>query len=99
MKRHPWRELKTLENKLTDLVATETAPKPGLLERLRELFDLCSTADDADQAICFYGSKSLLAQSDGDIEAAIEYREIEAKLIQLIYEYEEKNRLYPGFAT
>jgi hypothetical protein len=91
MKRNLWRELKDIEIETTDLLASGIIPKRRAVTRLRNLFAQCSLAPDANDAICYHGSKAILAQLDGDIEIAIKHRETEARMINRLYELEEEN--------
>ena len=88
---HPWPELKRYENKITRKLAKGKTPKPEHVEQIRSLFAQCETAPDADEALCYQGAKAIIAELDGDIDTAIKYREIEAKLIERLYQLEEEN--------
>lgn len=87
----PWRELKDAEiTILTRQRADE--PIPDLVwDRIRELFDMCRQATDAEAAICFHGVRALLAERDGDISRAIKHRMIEIEKIERLHEEEKRN--------
>ena len=91
MKEYPWRNLKQRETEVMDALLAGDVPTPTLVDDFRKLFASCATAPDAKEAICYHGSKALLAQIDGQIAVAIHHRDIEAKKIRRAYELEEEN--------
>jgi hypothetical protein len=91
MPHYPWKRLKTLENKLTDLVVSEMPVEKKWVTQLSRVWTQCAVAPDADEAICYHGCKALLAHFDGDPATAIKHRQIEARKIKRLYALEESN--------
>ena len=93
--RFPWRELKEAEVRLL-AAFSEGQPSDEAREELRELIGRVALAPDADEAICFHGASSLLAELDGDLRSAIESRKNEIRQIERLHELARKN---PGDAA
>ncbi len=89
--KYPWHELKQLEIDLTDMIFRGDLPNGDHVNQLRMLVEACSASPDAEQAICYHGSKSILAQLDGKISEAIYHRDVESQKIRRAYELEEEN--------
>lgn len=87
----PWGKLKNLEVEITDLIVNEGEPSADSIAELRRIISECSKLPDADEAICFHGARSILAQFDGDYDTAISHREIEAQKIGRLYELEKQH--------
>ena len=88
---NPWPELKALEIQLTDNVAADIAPEKTLVAKFRELLESCVSDLNAQESVCYHGSRPLLAQLDNDIPMAIHHREIEVRLVSRLYELEEES--------
>jgi len=87
----PWRELKDAEiSMLEKRRVNEPAPESEW-EHLRDLFEGCRHADDAEKAVCYHGVAALLAEHDGDLVLAIKHRLIEIAKIEWLHEEEQRN--------
>lgn len=86
----PWHELKQSE-----IVAMKLRNNDALNEvaitAVRRLFERCKDAPDADEAICYHGVRSLIAEFDGEFDVAIEHRRIEIQKIYQLHELARQN--------
>lgn len=94
----PWRELKDAEVAMLAKRQRGEHETETDWELLRELFEQCRSADDAEYAICFHGVAALLAERDGDFRLALKHRMTEIEKIVWLQSEETRNPT-GGFQT
>lgn len=87
----PWRELKDAELAMLSDRKLGVVSSAESWTRLSDLFARCSTAKDANMAVCWHGVAALLAERDGEFDRALRHRQIEIEKILWLQGEEIRN--------